>query len=241
MDVPLKPYQKRFSHSYVFGVYPTLEVLKYRHGSVFRVILANKGRENKGVKEIVSLCKKYSIKVEWSDGLIVKLGGSENSYACAFFEKYTEIIDESQNHLVLVYPSDTGNLGTILRTALAFGISNIAVIKPAVDIFDPKVIRASMGAVFNLKIEYFDYFDDYQKKHKNNYYPFLLDGSSKLYETDFVAPYSLIFGNEGAGLPKNFLKVGTSVSIPQTKKVDSVNLAVAVGLGCYTAFLSNKN
>ena len=55
-----------------------------------------------------------------------------------------------------------GNLGTILRSCLGFGMKDIAIIKPGVDIFDPKVVRASMGSIFSLNISYFNSFEDYK-------------------------------------------------------------------------------
>ena len=54
-----------------------------------------------------------------------------------------------------------GNMGTIIRTCVGFGIKNLAVIEPAVDIFNPKVVRASMGAVFHVNICRYDSFDTY--------------------------------------------------------------------------------
>lgn len=62
---------------------------------------------------------------------------------------------------MLHHPSDSGNLGTILRTALGFGLKNIAIIRPAVDSDDPRVVRASMGAAFSLNIRHFDSFEQY--------------------------------------------------------------------------------
>ena len=67
------------------------------------------------------------------------------------------------NHVVLVNPGDMGNMGTIMRTMLGFNYYNLAIIRPGVDVFDPRVLRASMGAMFHLNIEYFDSFEDYGK------------------------------------------------------------------------------
>ena len=58
---------------------------------------------------------------------------------------------DDANHVVLVNPGDMGNMGTIIRTMLGFNYSNLAIIKPGVDVFDPRVIRASMGALFNTR------------------------------------------------------------------------------------------
>ena len=56
----------------------------------------------------------------------------------------------ASNHIVLVNPSDMGNLGTIIRTAVGFGFTDIGIISPAVDAYNPKVIRGSMGSFSKL-------------------------------------------------------------------------------------------
>ncbi|MFH1697896.1 MAG: TrmH family RNA methyltransferase, partial [Candidatus Omnitrophota bacterium] len=146
------------------------------------------------------------------------------------FNKYTTTLDTSSNHVVLCNPDDMGNLGTICRTMLAYDFNNLAIIKPAADIFNPKVIRASMGAVFSLNVEQFSSFEEYQHKFSNTTYTFMSDGNTLLDSVIFKKPCSLVFGNESQGLSQEFKKIGTSVKIPQSTKVDSLNLSIAVGI-----------
>jgi TrmH family RNA methyltransferase len=63
----------------------------------------------------------------------------------------------------------------------------------------------------------------------------MTNGKTTLAETRFNEPYSLIFGNESAGLPDEYLDLGTSVSIQHSGKVDSLNLTIAVGVALYEA------
>lgn len=236
MDVSLRPYSKKFNHSYVWGVYPVLELLKNKPGNTLKVILSPRGKSNRGVSEILDICKRKNIKIEWSDGLILKTGGSENSFAVGVFEKYKDSIQDS-NHLVLVNPSDAGNLGTILRTCLGFGVSNLAIILPAVDLFDPKVVRASMGAIFKVKVECFGSFEEYQTKFKRKNYLFMLNGESRLSQVTFESKCSLVFGNEGAGLENALRKYGETVTIEQSKEIDSLNLSISVGVALHKLFI----
>ena len=60
-------------------------------------------------------------------------------------------------------PSDMGNLGTIIRTAVGFGCTDIGIISPAVDAYNPKVIRGSMGSFFKVNLQYFDSFEEYKE------------------------------------------------------------------------------
>jgi len=234
-DVRLVPYQKKFDYTYSLGVFPTIELLESKVEQVVKVVFNSRGKQNSGVQKLVGLCGKNQIRTEWNDGLIKKLGGGENTYALGVFLKYFEKIDLEKNHLVLVNPEDGGNLGTMLRTALAFGIENVAIVKPAVDVFDPKTVRASMGSIFKLRIEYFTDFESYKKVCKNECYVFMTAGAKNLDDVLFSDRFSLVFGGESAGLPREFAKYGESVVIPQSDKVDSLNLAIEAGIAMYTA------
>lgn len=125
-----------------------------------------------------------------------------------------------------------GNLGTIIRSSVGFGILNIAIIKPAVDLFSPKVIRSSMGAIFNVNIEYFDNFNAYLKE-KRNCYPFMLKATTSLSDVVIKEPYSLIFGPEASGLDDSYLNVGCPLIIRHNNTIDSLNLDNAVSIALY--------
>jgi TrmH family RNA methyltransferase len=232
-NIRVQPYKKDFEYSYSIGVFPTLELLTHQPDKVIKVLLSSKSSLNSGVAKIRELCHQHGIMVETADAFISKVTGKENSYAVGVFNKYDTIINPSENHLVLVGIRDMGNLGTICRTLLGFNISNLAIIKPAADIFDPKVIRASMGALFQLNFQYFESFEQYQETTSNHLYPFMTDGAQSLRVINFQKPYSLVFGSEAAGLDASFQGVGTSVMIPQSDKVDSLNLSIAVGIALY--------
>ena len=61
----------------------------------------------------------------------------------------------------------------------------------------------------------------------------MLDAAAELQQVEFSAPYTLVFGPEGAGLPPDYAKLGQNVKIPQRPLVESLNLAVAVGVALY--------
>jgi TrmH family RNA methyltransferase len=235
MDVALRAYRKDFGYSYSFGVFPTVELIEARPDSVLKVLLSEAGRKNRGVAKIEGLCEKRRISVEVNDRAVERLAPKENAYAVGVFRKYEGRLLAGANHLVLVNPSDMGNLGTIIRTALGFGVADLAIVRPAADIFDPKVVRASMGALFNIEFQHFDTFAQYRAAFGHNLYPFMTNGKTTLAEARFDAPYSLIFGNESAGLPDEYLAMGTSVSIPHNRRIDSLNLTIAVGVALYEA------
>ena len=236
----LKRYKKDFAHSYSFGSFPTLELLTHRPDKVLRVVAHSKGEVSEGVAEVRSRCDALAIPFEVNDKLVDKLAHKGNVYVFAVFEKYDTALQEGANHLLLVSPSDMGNLGTIIRTMLGFGVRDLALLRPAADLFNPHVVRASMGAVFALNARYFDSLEAYQSEAcrttpSRQLYPFMLDAKRELQEAAFASPFTLVFGPEGPGLPKNYREVGESVLIPQDTLIESLNLAVAVGIALYEA------
>jgi len=232
----MKEYKKKNDFSYAIGVYPTLELLKYRIETVSRVLIHSKGIKSDGVRKIKEICLKNRIKIEIASGEIDKISQSQNCYAIGVFDKYQSPIVEG-NHLVLVSPEDTGNLGTIIRTMVAFEIDNLALIRPAIDVFDPKTIRASMGAIFQINYAYFDRFDEYTKQFDNNkLHMFISKGGTTINSVVYTEPYSLVFGSESAGLPVSITKQGYPVRIPCSYKIDSLNLAIAAGIGLQKTF-----
>lgn len=235
MEVQLKSYKKDFEYSYTLGVFPTLELLHFQRDKVIKIILSSKGRENEGIKKIIDICEKNNIEYEINDKAIRRISKKDNSYAIGVFEKYNMELATDENHLVLVEPSDMGNLGTIIRTILGFNIKNLSIIRPAVDIYDPKAIRASMGAAFKISFEYFHSFEEYMNEFDNDIYTFMLDAKEALpnIKVNKNRPFSLVFGNEGSGLSEEFANIGTSVIIPHSNEIDSLNLSIAVGIAAY--------
>ena len=235
MDVQLKAYKKDFEYSYTLGVFPTLELLNFQMDKVIKVILSQDGMENEGVKKIIDICEENNIECQINNKAINRISKKKNCYAIGVFKKYEIDLSKSLNHVVLVEPSDMGNLGTIIRTILGFNIKNLAIIRPAVDIYDPKVVRASMGAIFKISFEYFDSFEEYMNEFDHNIYTFMLDAKETLpnIKVNKNRPFSLVFGNEGSGLSDEFLEIGTSIIIPHGDEIDSLNLSIAVGIACY--------
>jgi TrmH family RNA methyltransferase len=236
----LKLYKKEEDFSYTIGAFPTLELLKHRFKDVERIFISPRAWQSAGVIKIKKLAA-GKIEIEENESVLKKLVKTENHFAAAVFKKYDCTLDPDADHLVLVNPDDMGNLGTIIRTLLGFGVTNLALIKPAADIFDPKVIRASMGALFKINFSYFPSFESYRAEFKRNYYPFMTTGAKNLDSLEFKEPVSLIFGNEGAGLPNEFATLGQAVLIKQTNDIDSLNLSIAVGIALNSLYLQRTN
>ena len=234
----MKIYKKSDETSYTLGVFPTIELLQTRPQDVIRVVVHSSIEQNKGYPLIQELCQKYHIHIDIHDKTIDKLSPKSNCFAVGIFKKYTTHVTEG-NHVVLVNPMDMGNMGTIMRTMLGFGYENLIIVRPAVDIYDPKVIRASMGAIFHLNIEYYDEFESYYQKYSTHeFYPLMLQGAKNIHQIHSIKTHSLILGNESSGLDHKYLNYGQSIFIPHSDKIDSLNLSMALGL---TLFHFSKN
>lgn len=240
----LEAYKRELDYSYAPGVFPSMEALKKRPELVRRLLISSKGQESEGVQALTRIADARHIRVEVADKALSRISGKDNCFAAAVFEKRPDVLSPSGNHVVLHHISDAGNLGTILRTALGFGMRDIAVIRPAADVYDPHVVRASMGALFSLRIREYACFEAYRDAYPAQYcYPFMLDSSTPLHTVipQKQTPYALIFGNEGAGLPHGFSQMGCPVRIPHSGEIDSLNLSVAAAIGMYAFTEESKN
>ncbi len=230
----LKKYDKDNSYSYSFGAFPTYELLKYHIQDVIEVIVHEKISSSTELDNILHECKSHNIPIRTNGKLIEKLSGKGNIYIMGVFRKYSCRVDNSQNQVLLVSPSDMGNLGTIIREMLGFGYNNLSIIKPCADVFDPKVIRASMGAIFSMNIELFDSIDNYLEINKNYKYPFMLKAKTPLHSLqEKITPHTLIFGNEATGLDDSYLSIGTPIIIKHSSSIDSLNLSMSAGIALY--------
>lgn len=238
---PLKPYDHDLPYSYAPGVFPSLQLMQNAPDRARRLLLSEKA-QGEGVEKLREICAAHHVREEIADKALARVSGKQNCFAAVVFEKWRSDLAPDRPHVVLHHPMDEGNLGTIQRTLLGLGVEDIAVIRPAADVFDPKVVRATMGAVFSLRVREYDDFEAYRAEHPGrSLYPFMLDGSVLLEDAvaDLRTPWTLIFGNEGSGLPPEFQTYGKAVRIPHNDRIDSLNLAIAVGIGAY-AFIHAK-
>ena len=231
MDI--KTYKKDAEYSYTLGAFPTIELLKTRPEEVLEVYVHSTFTDTETIEK---LAKPYGIPVLRQDKVINKLSDKENCFVVGILKKYQDVLQADKSHVVLVNPSNMGNMGTIIRTAIGFGIKDLAIISPGVDVFHPKTIRASMGALFRINCQYFKSFEEYEAAYpEHEIFCFMLNAKRQLTVNNCPKPklFSLVFGNEATGLDDSFLEKGTSIIIPQSEEVDSLNITIAAGVGMY--------
>ena len=231
-------YNKEDEFSYSLGSFPTVELIKNRPEDIISIALSSKLTPS---DELALFLNKVKDKTVIDDKSIDRISKKGNVFVAAKFRKRYEKFSGA-SHVVLVKPSDAGNLGTIMRTMLGFGLRNLVIVgADAVDEYNPKTVRASMGAVFSLSIEKYDTFEEYEEAHSENKYLFMLGGDTPLSKVIPSEKYALIFGNEATGLPKNYNEKGTTVLIKHSDAIDSLNLPQAVGIALYEFTKSRFN
>ena len=235
----IQVYKKDSPYSYTAGAYVTYELINTRPELAEAVYIHSSFTDSCNLED---LCRKKNIPAWRNDSAFKRINLKENTYSTAIFHKYFNKLSPDKPHVVLVNPSDMGNLGSAMRTLAGVNITNLAIIEPAADIWHPKTIRASMGAIFRIEIELFQSFTQYRKQFPDHdLFPFMLDGQFRL-STDNCPRsfrYALIFGNEGTGLHHEFKSIGSAVRLTQSAYVDSMNLSVAIGIG--TFIFANTN
>lgn len=162
---------------------------------------------------------------------------------CSFNE--SEIINELS--IALDGVQDPGNMGTIIRVANWFGIKNILCSMDCADIYNPKVVQATMGALFGVKVHYVDLEEkltcfleqtDYQT------YGTFMNGDS-IYETKLANKGLIVMGSEGQGIRPDIEKlISNRLTIPSFTNefagAESLNVGVATGI-VVSEFMKNSH
>ena len=232
INFKIEKYKKQNEYSFTFGAFPTFELLKKKSGQAICVLLHSKLKDSEDVIKLKNLCNEKNIEYFIDDKTINKISDKENCFVVGVFKKYNGN-NSNGNHIVLVNPSDMGNMGTIMRTMLGFGIKNLNIVRPCVDVFNPKVVRASMGAIFSFNIVEFDSVEEYLQSNDNPKFLFMLNGKNVLGKFETPNDFDLVFGNEATGLPKEIETAGQTVVIRHSKDIDSLNLPISVGMAIY--------
>ncbi|MCC6866077.1 MAG: RNA methyltransferase [Ignavibacteria bacterium] len=133
--------------------------------------------------------------------------------------------------------NDPGNLGTIIRTAWWFGIKDILLSDDCADIYNPKVIRATQGGIFNINFaENCDLLTELQSLYSHGYKIFLftLNCDKKLSQLKDTGKSVLVFGSEAHGINENILNAGfQNVKIEGYSNAESLNVAVSSAIAMY--------
>ena len=189
------------------------------------------------IEEVYSTCElnitNFSKKVEpISDAELTQISSLKTPNKCiAVLRKLNKSSDEQPKGLILALDGiqDPGNMGTILRTADWFGIHTVVCSEDTADIYNPKVIQASMGSILRMNVIYTS-LERYFASFDLPIYGALLEGEN-VYGKSLLKEGVLIMGNEGRGIrPSVKSMINAPIHIPGFGKAESLNVAVATGI-----------
>lgn len=170
-----------------------------------------------------------------SDNVLKYLSELETPTVIGVCRKVSE--KELGNKIVVLDDiQDPGNLGTIIRSAVAFDIDTIVLSKNTVDLYNSKVIRASQGMIFNINIIKRDLLDFIFELKNNNYhiYATKVNGGKSLKDVEKNKKFAIIMGNEGAGVKKELLDLADQyLYIEMNSACESLNVGVATSIILY--------
>lgn len=131
---------------------------------------------------------------------------------------------------------DAGNLGSILRTAVAAGIETVQLGRGCAQAWSPRVLRAAMGAHFALRLHEQVDLEQVLRGYPGKILCASLRGKTSLYDLDLSGPVAWLFGNEGAGLSAKLEALATrAVKIPMPGQTESLNVAAAAAVCLFEA------
>ncbi len=145
-----------------------------------------------------------------------------------------------QNPLILVIESveKPGNLGALLRTADACGVDAVLVCDPLTDLYNPNLIRSSLGGIFTRQVVACTNEEAYKWLSSNNIAILTaqIQDSEWYYDTDMTLPCAIVMGSEAKGLTGFWRNVSNAkIKIPMLGEIDSLNVSVSAAILCYEA------
>ncbi len=147
---------------------------------------------------------------------------------------------ETKNPLILVAeaPEKPGNIGALLRTADAANIDAVIIANPKSDLYNPNIIRSSVGCVFTTEISMASSEEviAFLKTYNFNIFSAILQESKPYHTQDYTLPTAIVVGTEATGLTQEWRDAATqNISIPMQGVIDSMNVSVAAGILIFEA------
>jgi len=202
--------------------------------------LVEEAIKNNLVEEILLLegnNEKYDVKTNYVNGKVMKyITELDNpSKIIGICHKKNDKI-QGNHILILDDIQDPGNLGTIIRSAVAFNIDTIILSKTGVDLYNSKVLRSTQGMIFNINIVVSDIKEEILKLKNDNYKILTtnVEGGKLVKSIEKNQKFAIIIGNEGKGVSKEIKELSDEyIYIEMNKKCESLNAAVATSIILY--------
>ena len=228
----LEAYDKALDYSYAPGIFPATECLKNAKKRCMRLLVSSNGLQSEGVQALERDAQEAGVRVEVADRALERISKKENCFAAMVYKKAEGRFDEDSPHIVLHHPSDSGNLGTILRTADALEIP-VILSSGCADPYSAKTVRASMGAIFRTPPQMGEpqAVLDACRAQKIPLAVTALSHQAVDIRQGNPAECAVVIGSEGRGVSAAFLQAAQrQLIIPMHPRCESLNAAIAAAI-----------
>lgn len=205
--------------------------------------------EDERTRELLELAAAQQVKLTCvSENVLKKIADTENPQGVVAVctmraTALDKLLANGKMLLVLDRVGDPGNVGTMLRTADAAGMGGVVLLKGSVDVYSPKTVRSTMGALFHLPIVANVTEEEFVTRAQQAGYELLvtcLEGADNLYKARLKGRMAFVMGNEANGVTDTLLKAADKrVFIPMPGRAESLNVAMAAGIVMFEAIRQN--
>lgn len=197
--------------------------------------------DNPEVSDLMDACDELKTpSIMLSDQNFKGISGVKNSVGILFMIEIPDSVTPSElknNTLLLDDIQDPGNMGTILRTAAAAGVTRVFTSNGSTSAWSPKVLRAGMGAHFAVQIYENANLAELINNSKIQVLATSLGATESIYQRDLTQPTAWLFGNEGQGISEDLMALNVDkVIIPQNPDIESINVAASVAICLFEQF-----
>lgn len=208
-------------------------------GAEIEIVFVTEDALSKHSEKISEICDESAKAFTVTNEIFSQISDTQNPQGvlCVIktLDKVTDFdtIKNGGKFLALENIQDPNNLGTVLRTAEAFGVSGVIMSADCCDIYNPKVVRGSMGAVFRLPFTIVSSIPDFLSQHPRiTSYAAVVDSKAdKITQISFEDNCVAVIGNEGNGLSDVTVKAcDYRITIPMRGKAESLNASTAASI-----------
>ena len=256
-SLKLKKYRELRKEFFVEGARIVKEALM-SSAEIKEIIISEKASENEDIAETICMaiklgCDIYTVsetvfksisETTNPQGILATIKMADYDLEEMIIAKSIDVRKCDKYFVILDEIKDPGNMGTIIRTADAAGFNGVIVSKGCVDVYNPKVLRSTMGSIFHIPINLsqdLSYALKEIKMQNIRVYAAHTKGNLYYYEADMTQSTAIVIGNEAFGISdKTMESADELISIPITGRAESLNASVAAGILMYEPLRQKK-
>lgn len=247
-----KKYRDKYNKYIIEGIKLVDEHISLRGKDPLEFIVLSEGLlfKSQGGKELYTKIKDYENIIEVDENIFNYLSDTETPQGVLIvlnkknnrLEELQKNLEKEEKVILLDKVSDAGNMGTIIRTAVSFGVKNIVCTKGCVDIYSPKVVRSTMGAIEKVKIFICDNNELETLSAILKKYGYIVCGTdlkATKYLNERKANNKTVYvlGNEANGISDEIKEICEDyVKIPMESTQESLNVAIAAAILMYNDY-----